>query len=93
MDVYGNEIPGIPGRDLKIVLGTGTELDENNPRVENAGLAQLIRDSLWARRILAIDRSLGGDTNRLDLDYLVNVSASTTIPVWDKDKGGIVILN
>jgi len=29
-DVYGSEIPGIPGRDLKIVLGHGTKRHEND---------------------------------------------------------------
>ena len=36
LNVYGNEIPGIPGRDLKIVLGSGTELDENDPHLVKA---------------------------------------------------------
>ena len=30
-NVYGDEIPGIPGRDLKIVLGHGTKRAENDP--------------------------------------------------------------
>ncbi len=33
MDVYGNEIPGILGRDLKIILGHGTKRDENDPDI------------------------------------------------------------
>lgn len=35
-DVYGNEIPGIPGRDLKIILGHGTKRDENDPDLVRA---------------------------------------------------------
>jgi len=30
-DVFGNEIPGLPGRDLKLVLGQGTERDKEDP--------------------------------------------------------------
>ncbi|MFC1539006.1 DUF342 domain-containing protein [Candidatus Latescibacterota bacterium] len=30
-DIFGNKIKGLLGRDLKIVLGPGTKLDENDP--------------------------------------------------------------
>ncbi len=30
-DVFGNEIPGLLGRDLKMVIGPGTERDERDP--------------------------------------------------------------
>ena len=29
-DVYGNELAGLPGKDLKLALGPGTELDEDD---------------------------------------------------------------
>jgi len=36
MDVCGNKIPGIPGRDIKIVVGSGTEFDENDHNLVRA---------------------------------------------------------
>jgi uncharacterized protein len=33
IDVYGKEVPGIPGRDMKIVLGPGTALDKDDPNL------------------------------------------------------------
>ena len=35
-DVLGNELPGLPGKDLKIVLGRGTEFDESDPNLVRA---------------------------------------------------------
>jgi len=35
-DVFGNEIPGLPGKDLRIVLGRGTELDKDDPNLVRA---------------------------------------------------------
>jgi uncharacterized protein len=32
-DVMGNEIPGLPGKDLRIVLGNGTEFDPSDPNL------------------------------------------------------------
>jgi len=36
IDVCGNTIPGIPGKDLNIVLGSGTEIDENDHNLVRA---------------------------------------------------------
>jgi len=36
IDVCGNKIPGKPGRDLKIVVGSGTEFDENDHNLVRA---------------------------------------------------------
>jgi len=36
IDVCGNKIPGIPGKDLNIVLGSGTEIDENDRNLVRA---------------------------------------------------------
>ena len=33
MDVLGNEIPGLPGKDIKLVTGPGTAIDNNDPDV------------------------------------------------------------
>ena len=35
-DVLGNEIPGKKGRDLKIVLGSKTDIDEDDPNLVKA---------------------------------------------------------
>jgi len=35
-NVYGDEIPGLPGKDFKIVLGQGTLIDEHDPNLVRA---------------------------------------------------------
>ncbi|MCD6308103.1 MAG: DUF342 domain-containing protein, partial [Candidatus Latescibacteria bacterium] len=35
-DVFGNELPGLPGRDLKLVLGQGTERDKDDSNLIRA---------------------------------------------------------
>ena len=30
-DVRGDDLPGLPGKDIRIVLGNGTKIDENDP--------------------------------------------------------------
>lgn len=37
-NVLGEEIPGLPGRDLKIVLGSGTEFDKDDPNLVRASI-------------------------------------------------------
>ncbi|MBN1293414.1 MAG: DUF342 domain-containing protein [Candidatus Latescibacteria bacterium] len=49
IDVYGNVIPGLPGKDLKLVTGYGTIVDENDPnlvRAKIAGEIQIIKGVL-----------------------------------------------
>ena len=62
VNVYGEEIPGLSGKDLKIVTGHGTAIDKNDPNLIKAAISgeiQVIKGILQVSDI----HQINGDVN------------------------------
>jgi len=92
----GFETPDIPKRaryDLGHEIVYDRDMIERIKWVidgEEGDLPGFIERSRWGRRLVAIDRMMRTNTNTLDLRFAMQVDASSTVPVWDQQKGGIV---
>lgn len=79
VNVYGDEVPGLPGRDLKIVLGTGTGIDENDPNLVKAkisGEVQLIKGLLQISDIHHIKSDVNFETGNVKFNGNVKIDRS-----------------
>ncbi|MFC1550987.1 DUF342 domain-containing protein [Candidatus Latescibacterota bacterium] len=76
-DVYGIEIPGLPGKDLKINLGAGTEIDEgdeNLVRASNDGEILIINGIIQISSVYKVIGNVDYSTGNLKYNGAVKVS-------------------
>ena len=95
VNVYGDEVPGLPGRDLKIVLGTGTEIDENDPNLVKAkisGEVQLIKGVLQISDIHHIKSDVSFETGNIKFDGNVKINGSVLSGFKVEAKGNIEVI-
>jgi len=85
-DVYGDEIPGIPGRDLKIVLGHGTKRDENNPDLVIAAIEGEVLIKNGIMQISEVHTVIG------DIDFSTgNIRFKGSIKIYGTVKSGFEV--
>ncbi len=87
LDVYGREIQGLPGRDLKIVRGPGTVLDEHDPNLVRAAIEGklFMRDGLM--EVSEIHRVKG------DVDYSTgNIKFKGAVRIGGTVKSGFQVV-
>ena len=78
-DVLGNELPGLPGKDLKIVLGRGTELDENDPnliRASNDGEIIVSKGVVQISEVHKIDGDVDYSTGNVKFNGFVKINGT-----------------
>ena len=79
INVYGEEVPGLPGKDLKIVLGKGTGFDENDPNLVKAtisGEVQLIKGLLQVSDIHHIISDVSFETGNIKFSGNVKIDGN-----------------
>ena len=85
-DVYGDEIPGIPGRDLKIVLGHGTKRDKNDPDLVIAAIEGEVFIKSGIMQISEVHTVMG------DVDFSTgNIRFKGSIKIYGTVKSGFEV--
>ena len=78
-DIYGNEIPGLPGRDLKLVLGKGTRLDEDDEnliRAANDGEILVAKGVVTISSVHQVDGDIDYSTGNLIFNGTVKINGN-----------------
>ena len=79
IDVYGSEIPGIVGRDLKIVLGQGTKLDEEDTELvisDTDGEIVLKNGIVCVSQIHTVDGDIDYSTGNINFNGSVKINGT-----------------
>lgn len=85
-DVMGNEIPGLPGRDLKMVVGSGTEADANDENLIKASIDGEIVVNRGVVQIASVHKVDG------DVDYSTgNIIFNGAIKISGAVKAGFAV--
>ncbi len=85
-DVLGNELPGFPGNDLKIVLGRGTEFDKDDSNLIRASYDGEIIVSKGAVQISEVHKIDG------DVDYSTgNIKFNGSVKIKGTVKSGFKV--